>query len=46
MNKAMKDHGLPYGLAYFNLRTENEEKAEKAWKRFCKRYGTAKTKGK
>jgi len=46
LEREMKDHGLPYGLAYYNLLEEKTEKAERAWKRFCKRYGTAKTKGK
>lgn len=39
LTKHMKDHSLPYGLAYFNLLEETEKKAELAWKRFLKRYG-------
>ncbi len=36
LDKHMKDHGLPYGIAYFNLVSDTEEKAEKAWKRKLK----------
>jgi hypothetical protein len=42
----MKNHRLPYGLAYYNLLEEKFEKAEKAWNRYFKRYKTAKTKRK
>lgn len=39
LTKHMKNHGLPYGKAYFNLLEETEKKGELAWKRFLKRYG-------
>ena len=45
LDKEMKNHGLPYGLAYYNLLEEKELKALRAWKRHEKRYGTAKVKG-
>lgn len=37
LNKHMKNHNLPYGMQYFRLLGETEEKAEKAWKRKLKR---------
>ncbi len=33
LNRKMKNHGLPHGMAYYQLLSNNEEKAEKAWKR-------------
>lgn len=39
LTKHMKNHGLPYGKAYFNLLEETEKRGELAWKRFLKRYG-------
>lgn len=32
LDKHMKGHALPYGMAYLNLLAETELKAEKAWK--------------
>ena len=32
LDKHMKDHNLPYGMQYFNLLADTEEKAEKQWK--------------
>lgn len=32
IQEAMKDHGLPYGMAYMNLLMEKYEEAEKLWK--------------
>ena len=32
MNRKMKNHGLPYGMAYLTLRDRTEEEAEKKWK--------------
>ena len=46
LEREMKNHRLPYGLAYYNLLEEKFEKAEKAWNRYFKRYKTAKTKRK
>lgn len=33
LDRKMKNHGLPYGLAYFSLLNKMEEKAQKAWKK-------------
>jgi hypothetical protein len=44
LEKAMKGHGLPYGLNYLNLLAVQEEKAEKAWNRFCKKQNAKKIK--
>jgi len=32
LDRKMKNHGLPMGLAYYNLLHDMGEKAEKAWK--------------
>ena len=45
LERHLKDCKLDYGLAYLNLRDELIEKAEKQWKRYIRRYGTAKPKG-
>lgn len=45
LDKEMKGHGLPYSFVYFNLLKEKEEKAERAWKRYHKKYGITKVKG-
>lgn len=37
LNKKMKNHNLPYGMAYFNLLAATEEKAEKAYVRYKKK---------
>ena len=31
LSKKMKDHGLPYGIAYINLLAKHEEIAEKKY---------------
>ena len=31
LQKAMKDHNLPHGIAYYNLLAEKSDLAEKAW---------------
>ena len=31
LQKAMKDHDLPHGIAYYNLLAEKSDLAEKAW---------------
>lgn len=33
LDRKLKNHNLPYGMQYFGLRSDMEEKAEKAWKR-------------
>ena len=38
LDKEMKDHGLPYGLAYYHLLNEKIKKAELAWERHIKKY--------
>ncbi len=38
INHKMKNHELPYGMAYLNLLTKTEKKAQKAWKKFKKKY--------
>lgn len=45
LDRAMEEHGLPYGLAYYNLLAEKTEEAEQQWRRYERRYGTAKVKG-
>lgn len=46
LNRKMKNHGLPYGMAYLNLLANTEEKAEKAWKQFKKKQnGLRRNKG-
>jgi len=37
LQKAMKDHNLPHGIAYYNLLSEKSELAEKAWLRYKKK---------
>ena len=34
LNAAMKDHGLDYGFAYFDLLAEKEKEAKKSWKKY------------
>ncbi len=36
LQRAMKDHNLPHGIAYYNLLSEKSELAEKAWIRHTK----------
>lgn len=36
-DKKLKNHGLPYGMAYLNLLAETEERAEKAYLRYLKK---------
>lgn len=31
LTRNMKDHNLPFGMQYYSLLAECEEKAEKAW---------------
>jgi enoyl-[acyl-carrier-protein] reductase (NADH) len=37
LQKAMKDHNLPHGIAYYNLLAEKSDLAEKAWARHRKK---------
>jgi len=37
LDEKMKNHGLPYGMAYLNLLAETEEKAEKAYLVYIKK---------
>jgi hypothetical protein len=37
LQKAMKDHNLPHGLAYYNLLAEKSDLAEKAWAKHRKK---------
>ncbi len=36
LDKAMKDHGLPYGMRYINMVCDKETEAEKEWNRLKK----------
>tara|TARA_R110000803_G_scaffold22170_1_gene55363 strand:+ start:1587 stop:1763 length:177 start_codon:yes stop_codon:yes gene_type:complete len=45
LTKHMKNHNLPYSMAYYNLLELTTYKAEKAYKRYLKRYATSKVKG-
>lgn len=38
LTKHMKNHNLPYGMAYFNLLAEKEKQAEYAWNRYAKKH--------
>ena len=40
LEKEMKNHGLTYGLEYYNLLDEKTEKAERAYKRYVKKQKT------
>lgn len=37
LQKAMKDHNLPHGIAYYNLLAEKSDLAEKAWAKHRKK---------
>jgi hypothetical protein len=38
LNRTMKDHGLAYGMPYFNLLAEKTEEAEAKWKKVKHKY--------